>query len=253
MPITFELPPHLTALKLIDILADKVDSRFLHQQFTLKTYYDSFDWRLYKQGIICELSRSKDTSTLSLYDRKTQRLLASSAILDIPAFVNQFNPGKVRKILEPILDMRALIAISTIECETFQLEIFSANTQITQRLIIEECPLFRNRLTLLPHKGQEKVTDEIAEIIKDGLNLQLATQSLFSESLQLQGRNPKDYSDKVNPHFPPDIIAKNGCQLLFSQLLNLMKTNEQGVINDIDSEFLHDFRVAVRNFFFLVK
>ena len=39
-----------------------------------------------------------------------------------------------------------------------------------------------------------------------------------------------------------DIAAK----YIFSHLLKTMKDNEPGTIADTDSEFLHDFRVAVR-------
>ena len=39
-----------------------------------------------------------------------------------------------------------------------------------------------------------------------------------------------------------DIASK----FIYSHLLKAIKDNEQGTIADTDSEFLHDFRVAVR-------
>jgi CHAD domain-containing protein len=39
-----------------------------------------------------------------------------------------------------------------------------------------------------------------------------------------------------------DVAAK----YIYSHLLKAIKDNEQGTIADTDSEFLHDFRVAVR-------
>jgi CHAD domain-containing protein len=40
--------------------------------------------------------------------------------------------------------------------------------------------------------------------------------------------------------------ASEALRIIFRGLLRIMKENEQGVAKDIDTEFLHDFRVAVR-------
>jgi CHAD domain-containing protein len=40
--------------------------------------------------------------------------------------------------------------------------------------------------------------------------------------------------------------ADIACKYIYSHLLNTLKANEHGVLHDTDSEFLHDFRVAVR-------
>mgnify|MGYP001636547804 CR=1 FL=1 len=57
MATHFELPVNLTAAKLISAINDKVETNLVSRQYLLKTYYDSFDWRLYREGVICEFNR----------------------------------------------------------------------------------------------------------------------------------------------------------------------------------------------------
>jgi CHAD domain-containing protein len=50
----------------------------------------------------------------------------------------------------------------------------------------------------------------------------------------------------MNINLDPDMRADIATKYLYSHLLKAIKDNEQGTIANIDSEFLHDFRVAVR-------
>ena len=57
IPLHFELPENLTAEKFLAKLNKKVDFQIAAQQYTIKTFYDSFDWRLYNADrmILCRL------------------------------------------------------------------------------------------------------------------------------------------------------------------------------------------------------
>ncbi len=245
MATHYELPANLTAEKLIAALSEKVEIDPISKQYFLKTYYDSFDWRLYKQGLSCEFNRSKQTSSLQITNRKNGELVASTILFDVPSFSKQFNPGKVRQTLEPILEMRALLAVCTLECEAYHLNIVNEDGKIVLRLLIEEFELLKNRFTLNPVKGYDKVAERIAEIVTE-LGLTAVDKPVLLEALKLQGRHPKDYSSKLDLHLTPEMRADVAGKYIFSYLLRTIKVNEQGTIADIDSEFLHDFRVAVR-------
>ena len=246
MVSSFEIPSNLTVDKLIADLTDKHTIERVTKQYTLKTFYDSFDWRLWRHDLTCEFNRSKTTSTLSLVDRKNLDTVASTALFDVPAFANQFNPGKVKQILEARLDIRSLIALGTVECETSQLNILDKDGYMALRLIIEEFELVKNRLTISPAKGHDKFAKDFAETISNQFALTPTDKPLLLDILQLQGRHPKDYSPKLNIALSPDLGTDAACKTIFLELLRVLKLNEQGVIADTDSEFLHDFRVAVR-------
>jgi len=59
-------------------------------------------------------------------------------------------------------------------------------------------------------------------------------------------RKAADHSSKINILLNPQLPAREALKKICSYLLQVMKQNENGIINDTDPEFLHDFRVAVR-------
>jgi CHAD domain-containing protein len=54
------------------------------------------------------------------------------------------------------------------------------------------------------------------------------------------------YSSKINIPLKPQLPAGQALRKIYRYLLQIMKKNENGIINDIDTEFLHDFRVSAR-------
>ena len=100
IPLHFVLPENLTASKLLKKLGKKLDFQIVTQQYTIKTFYDSFDWRLYNADMVCEFNHSQIESQLNLLDRKSGALIASEKMQDIPAFSEDFPKGRLKKHLE---------------------------------------------------------------------------------------------------------------------------------------------------------
>lgn len=246
MSLQFELPVNLTAEKFITRLSHHVDTQLVSHQYSLKSYYDSFDWRLYSNNIICEFNRSKTVSSLLLRNLKNNLVIASIELKDVPAFAAQFPPGKIRGILDPILEMRSLLSICSLEYERYLVNIINKDEKTVLRLFIEEYELFNNCVSLQPIKGYDKAADYVINLLIDKLGLSPVDDSVLLTALKLQGRKPKDYSSKLNINLAPDLRADIASKYIYSTLLKTIKDNEHGVIADTDSEFLHDFRVAVR-------
>ncbi len=61
-PLHFELPEKLSSKKLLAKLSKKFDVQIASQQHANKTFFDSFDWRLYDANIICEYIHSQSAS-----------------------------------------------------------------------------------------------------------------------------------------------------------------------------------------------
>ncbi|MDD5319706.1 MAG: CHAD domain-containing protein [Methylococcales bacterium] len=221
-------------------------TQLVSRQYSLKTYYDSFDWRLYTKGITCEFNRSKAASTLLLKSLENDLIIASTEIKEVPAFSQQFQAEEIRNILAPVLEMRALLPVCTLDYETYHLNIINNDEKTVVRLTLEEHELFNNRVTLQPIRGYDKAAEHIIEILTAKLGLMPTNKPLLLTALKLQGRKPNDYSSKLAINLDPDMRADIAAKYIYSHLLKAIKDNEQGTIADTDSEFLHDFRVAVR-------
>jgi len=246
MSLQFDFPASLTAERFITKLGNKAFTQLVSRQYSLKTYYDSFDWRLYTNGITCEFNRSKTTSTLVLRNLENGLIIASTEIKEVPVFSHQFQSEEIRCALSPLLEMRALLPVCTLDYEIYNLNIINNDEKTVLRLSLEEHDLLNNRVTLQAIKGYDKATEHIIETLTTKLGLTPTDKPLLLSALKLQGRKPNDYSSKLNVNLAPDMRADIAAKYIFSHLLKAIKDNEQGTIADIDSEFLHDFRVAVR-------
>jgi CHAD domain-containing protein len=246
MSLQFDFPANLTAEKFIAQLSDKVSLDAVSRQYSLKTYYDSFDWRLYKNGVTCEFNRSKTASTLVLRNLGNDLIIASAEIKDVPTFSQEFQSEEIRSTLEPLLEMRALLPVCNLDYEIYHLNVVNKDEKTVLRLTLEEYDLFNNRVSLQPIKGYDKAAGHIIETLTTKLRLMPANKPLLLTALKMLGRKPNDYSSKMNINLDPDMRADIAAKYIFSHLLKAIKDNEQGTIADTDSEFLHDFRVAVR-------
>ncbi len=246
MSLPFNFITSLSAQKLIAKLSDKATVQLIAKQYSLKTYYDSFDWRLYVAGISCEFNRSKTSSNLVLRTLKDDLIIASVDLKEVPSFSHQLPSEEIRQLIEPLLDCRALLAACNLDYETYNLNILNNDDKIILRIIIEEHELFDNRVILLPIKGYDKATEQTIELLTTHFGLRPTHKPLLLTALHMQGRKPNDYSSKLNINLDPDMRADIATKYIYSHLLKAIKDNEQGTIANTDSEFLHDFRVAVR-------
>ena len=181
-----------------------------------------------------------------LRNLKNDLIIASTEIEKVPAFSQQFQLEEIRSALEPLLEMRALLPVCTLDYETYHLNIINKDEKTVLRLILEEHDLFDNRVSLQTIKGYDKAAEHLIEILTAKLGLTPTDKPLLLTALRLQGRKPNDYSSKLNINLDPVMRADIACKYIYSHLLKAIKDNEQGTIADTDSEFLHDFRVAVR-------
>jgi CHAD domain-containing protein len=246
IPLRFELPENLTANKLLKKLAKKIEVQITSQQYTIKSFYDSFDWRLYNADLVCEFNHSQITSQLKLLNRKTGELLAQEKMQATPTFTEHFPSGHLKTRLEEKLEMRALLPICNLPYEAFSINVLNKDKKIVLCLQIDEHELLTNTVTLLPLKGYEKAAKNVSHLLQKTFGLKPSNNTILNSALKQQNRKPKDYSSKLAIKLQPKMRADEASKVIYRHLLQAMKVNEAGTIADTDSEFLHDFRVAVR-------
>ncbi len=241
-PLQFKFPVDLTVEQFITQFRDEIGNQRLFRHHHLKTYYDTFDWRLYSNGIICEFVSSK----LTLKSLENDLVITSAKLNEVPKFSGQFESEKIRQQLEPILEMRALLPVCKVDYQSCQLNVINEDKKIILRLTLEVHEQIRHRVLLQTIKGYEKAAAEIIDKLTCQLGLTATSKPILLAVLKQQGRKVNDYSSKLAISLNPETRADIAVKIIYSQLLNTIKANEQGTIADIDSEFLHDFRVAVR-------
>lgn len=244
--LSFEFPANLAVDKFISKLGKKNVAVLASQQYALKSFYDSFDWRLYDAGMLCEFNQSKSESLLALKNIQTAESLSSSQLDEVPLFVDELPKSILQEKLAGLLEMRALLPLTTLDLQVYKINILNDDEKTIARLIIEDYTQIRTRLTILPIKGYDKAAARLSKLLTEDFSLKNSGKPMLLTALKMQGRKPGDYSSKLNLKLTADMPANEAARIIYKTLLKTIKTNEQGTIDDIDSEFLHDFRVAVR-------
>ena len=177
------------------------------------------------------------------------------AVESVPRFVDDFPAPVWRQRLAPLLSHRALLPQLSLHCRCIPLQYIDTQGKLCLQLAIENNRLMLDqgayrmpgkRIRLLPVKGYENITQQVARYLAQELGLAPAGDNELSAGLALLQRRPGDYSAKLDVPLEPGMTTAAAMQKILLVLLDTMERNEAGVIKDIDTEFLHDFRVAVR-------
>jgi CHAD domain-containing protein len=122
------------------------------------------------------------------------------------------------------------------------------------RLIYEELwplpkqdgPALAASLRLKPVRGYPKHAKRVGRRLKDLGLTRVKRDDIYLQALKIAGKTADDYSSKLELELDPDMRADEAAKVILRFLLGVIKTNEPYVKQDIDTEFLHDYRVAVR-------
>jgi CHAD domain-containing protein len=101
-------------------------------------------------------------------------------------------------------------------------------------------------LRLQPVRGYPEPLTKVKKLISKKSDLTVADEGLFEQALNAIGKEPCGYSSKLSFQFDSTMPAVLAAKQIHLHLLNIVEANIPGVKQDLDSEFLHDLRVAVR-------
>ncbi len=214
-----------------------------------RVYYDTFDWRLYNKSLL--LFRTTDTLFLqSLHDNT---ILDRVTMTSPPVFVSDFPCGSLKQTVAPILDMRALLELFTMHARSTCMRVVNANAKTVVRCCYEEDTLadasdalpFASCCWLQPVRGYEKHAKRLTSRLrkKGGATSQ---DSRYFQALAAVKKQPGDYTAKMRLPLQATMRADIATKMILRALLQIITRNAAGIINDVDTEFLHDYRVAIR-------
>jgi CHAD domain-containing protein len=103
------------------------------------------------------------------------------------------------------------------------------------------------RLTLLPVRGYQVQAGKVGRAIGSLPGVSAGGGSALEAALAAAGLRPGESAGKsAAVQLAPDMPAAQAMSAILESLVGSMEANVPGTIRDIDTEFLHDLRVAVR-------
>ena len=225
-----------------------------HTHTLTRTWYDTFDGRLnYHHGVL-EADRHGHELQLNWRQVGSDAHLAVEGLDKIPRFAFGLPPGSFGDRLRAVAKMRALLPLASARVRRHVLRLLDARAKTVLRVLIEELRLLdpdgqpAERLgrwvRLQPVRGYAWAARRAAAILKP--ELEGGTEDPFVEVLRLLGIPPGGRNPSWRVSLRADTPSDIGVAAVLTRYLDIMEANQDGLIADLDSEFLHDFRVAVR-------
>ena len=224
------------------------------------TWLDTFDWRLYRAGLMMEFEQARRDGRLLLSkaDGTPQAEQPVTRWPRRPSLADDLPPGQVRDRIAVLASPRALLPIVRAVSAVSVTRLLNADGKTVARLVADhitvagpnpaadttaELPL---RLAIAEVRGYPGQARKAATVLADVPGVSHASQGIFIAALSALGRHPADYSSGVDADIAATMPAAVAVARLLLRQLDVIETNVDGVLRDLDSEFLHDLRVAVR-------
>lgn len=96
-----------------------------------------------------------------------------------------------------------------------------------------------------PLRGYQKECEKLSRRVAASGGISGPT-AFYGALLSFGGRKAGEYSQSVNLFLEPDLALPAAFGELFSYFLTILQENRPGILLRLDTEFLHDYRVALR-------
>ena len=231
-----------------------------------RTWLDTFDWRLYRAGLMLQFEQASRGGRLLLSkaDGTPQAEQPVTGWPRRPRLAEDLPEGAVRDRIIVLTRPRALLPIVRAVSTVAVTRLLNADGKTVARLVVDrttatapstaapsaaatdttaELPPL---LTVTAVRGYPAQARKAASLLATAPGVSYASQNVFTMALTALGRHPADYTSGVEAEITATMPAPVAVARLLLRLLDTLELNVNGVLRDIDTEFLHDLRVAVR-------
>ncbi|MDQ6777794.1 MAG: CHAD domain-containing protein [Actinomycetota bacterium] len=247
------LPGLTTPAEILDDLGARLSVREGAASERDLRFYDTFDGLLRAAGLA--FVHESGRSALVALDDGAER--ASMAAPHPPGRVvlTELEPGALRDALRAIIDVRALLPVVHVHSAQRAFGVLDPGEKTVVRLAVEEPVVVASpnrRIALAPRirlvgvRGYGKALGRVRATLIDDLGLRAADRSALDEAVLATGGTPGGASAKVDVALAPDERSDVAVASILTRLAEVIDANLPGTIADVDPEFLHDYRVAVR-------
>ncbi|HEX6520211.1 MAG TPA: CHAD domain-containing protein [Streptosporangiaceae bacterium] len=236
-----------------------------------RAWLDTFDWLLHNAGLVLEHEQTRRGGRLVLTGRDGVTVAEQPVTgwqSQRPSMPEDLPAGPLRDTVTPLASPRALIPAARAVTTRTVHRLMNADGKIVARLLVDkttvtgtpaagriagtagpvagsagEFPIFLSIAEVRGYPGQAR---RAASRVAAAPGVHPAEGTVFTAALSALGRQPGDYTGKVEAAITAGMSGQVAVATVLLNLLDTLERNVDGVLRDIDTEFLHDLRVSVR-------
>ncbi len=246
------LPDGLAAGGVADALADRLAVVTQRAHAIEREFWDTFDGRVHGAGLALAAAGGR----LVLSDAASGQEQASGELTRGAErlFIGDLPAGDLRDRLAPLVEMRALVPVARVRSRFLPVNVLDDVGKIVVRLRVEEPVAHAGKVrTPLPSRlhvtgvlGYDREFERVRDALCGELGMSAAKRPVQDDAIRAGGGAAGGVSSKLKVQLRPGDRADAAAVIISRRLLDVVEDNLPGTLADVDSEFLHDLRVAVR-------
>jgi CHAD domain-containing protein len=217
---------------------------------------DTFNGRIAAAGARLS-ARSENGGALLQWHAREGQIRLEVPVKAPVAFAWDLPCGPLRSSLQSVIDVRRLLPQVEVEIHGRTLDVLDNDRKTVARIRIEEgrartpgragaWQCIPALVTVSGLRGYDAAYERLLRIVESRPELNPSPSSLQAIALRALGVSPPRDVSRFDVALEPSARADTGASQIHQALLDIMVANEPGVHADLDSEFLHDYRVALR-------
>lgn len=221
------------------------------------TVLDTFDWRLeaHEMTLVCE--EVKRGFRLLLVHHRSGDPIAIQPAAALPRLITDLPPGPLHERLAGIVPPRALLPVATFSARTRAWPLLNEDEKTLARLVAEDrrlagCPSSGRSAPLAPViavvgiRGYEKAYEKLKKALLKRHPEAETEPPLLVQAASILDRSPGTLAGDAGVNLSPTLPPGAALRAVFRSLHGIVAANTEGTRAAYDTEFLHDFRVALR-------
>ncbi|MEX2480648.1 MAG: CHAD domain-containing protein [Gammaproteobacteria bacterium] len=241
----------LTAL---ESLFDRVvpDGQWQHRTIDRRALLDTVDRRLLSRGLFLLCDTAPTHCLLSLHDALGATLARDVPATHCPQRPTTLGDRRLRDPIESAVGVRSLLPVRLWSVESSRHSVRNADDKLLGDVVLERHTLLEAGFVIVTvsvwprrgYRGELARYLDAARVMRSLERLARTSTALLDSILPPAPGIPTRLPQlALNPQQPagPELAR------LMARYQRIIRDNERGIREDIDSEFLHDFRIALRH------
>jgi CHAD domain-containing protein len=234
------------------LVAESAAARIVESEAERRVWLDTYDWSLFRAGLLLEQRTRGADATLVLSDLAGNPV-GRTPVGKRPVSERSLPAGPIADRVLPLTGIRALLPRLAAEGPTSLLAVLDVEEKTVVRIAVDG-PFVADgvvdaavtRVRVEPLRGYDPDATRVAKLLAATPGLIPAGSTLFASLAVAGGLKPGAFRSKPDSKFAADTPAGAAFADTLGQLLGIVRDNLDGTLRELDTEFLHDLRVAVR-------
>ncbi len=213
---------------------------------------DTADWRLHRAGMTLLDARRGHTAELILSAGECDAITAPARARSWPRRLETLSPSPVRDRIAHAVGVRALLPFAEVDVRSIQFRLLDDDDKTRVRLQVDQQRLrganqaaLPLRVLVSPLRGYERDAERCVGLLDDAMNMAGEGMAAATVAMTAAGFLPGQPSVRP-PRLDPAAPAVESLVGVLRRWMDLIDIARPGVLTDVDIEYLHELRTAVR-------